>query len=92
MSKRINVILPDSTLALLDRVAGKGKRSRTISTAVVQFLEAQSNLSLRERLKREALANAERDVRMAAEWSPLEEEASEGAARSNARKTSSRRR
>ena len=34
-----------------------------------------SQQSLRERLKQEALANAERDLQMAAEWFPLEEEA-----------------
>ena len=30
MSKRINIVLPDETLAVLDRVAAKGARSRFI--------------------------------------------------------------
>jgi hypothetical protein len=47
MSKRINVVLPET---------------------------------LRERLKREAIAKAGRDVEMAAEWFPLEEEAATGPA------------
>jgi CopG family transcriptional regulator/antitoxin EndoAI len=76
MSKRINIVLPDRTLAVLDRVASKGNRSRFISRAVLHFIEAQGQETLRERLKREALANAERDVTMAAEWFPLEEEVS----------------
>jgi len=74
MSKRINIVLPDKTLAVLDRVATKGNRSQLISRAVLHFIEAQGKETLRERLKLEALENAERDVAMAAEWFFLEEE------------------
>jgi len=42
---------------------------------VLQFIETQGKQALRERLKLEALANAERDVALASEWFPLEEEA-----------------
>ena len=77
MSKRINIVLPDQTLAVLDQVARKGNRSQIISRAVLHFVESQGKESLRERLKREALANAERDVAMAAEWFALEEESYE---------------
>ncbi|HWZ44558.1 MAG TPA: hypothetical protein VNW97_13870 [Candidatus Saccharimonadales bacterium] len=87
MSKRINIVLPDSTLAVLDRVACKGSRSQFISRAVLHFIEVQGKKTLRERLKREALANAERDVAMAADWFPLEEEPS-GARRNTAIKRS----
>ena len=93
MSKRINIVLPDKTLALLDRVAPKGNRSQLISRAVLHFVEVQSKEVLRERLKREALANAERDVAMAAEWFPLDQEAlvhrSPSRRRSKTRKTNS---
>jgi len=75
MSKRINVMLPDTTVAVLDRVAGKGDRSRFIDRAVRHFIETAGRATLRERLKREALENADRDLAMAAEWLPLEEEA-----------------
>ena len=71
----INVVLPDTTLAILDRVAKKGARSQFISRAVLHFVEAQGKRSLRERLKHEALANAGRDLAIAAEWFPLDEEA-----------------
>ena len=67
MSKRINIVLPDTTLAVLDGVAPKGYRSQVISRAVLHFIESQGKAMLRDRLKREALANAERDVEMAAE-------------------------
>jgi CopG family transcriptional regulator / antitoxin EndoAI len=75
MSKRINIVLPDKTLAVLDRIATKGNRSQFISRAVLHFIESQGKEVLRERLKREALANSGRDLEMAAQWFPLEEEA-----------------
>jgi metal-responsive CopG/Arc/MetJ family transcriptional regulator len=75
MSKRINVILPDKIVAVLDRVASKGTRSRFIDRAVRHYVETQGMASLREQLKAGYLANAERDLAMAAEWFPLEEEA-----------------
>jgi CopG family transcriptional regulator/antitoxin EndoAI len=75
MSKRINVILPDKTVAVLDRVASRGTRSRFIDRAVRHYVETQGKASLREQLKAGYRANAERDLAMAAEWFPLEEEA-----------------
>ena len=75
MSKRINIILPDKTVAVLDRVTTKGSRSRFIDRAVRQLVETEGRANLRSRLKEEAIANADRDLAMAAEWFPLEEEA-----------------
>jgi metal-responsive CopG/Arc/MetJ family transcriptional regulator len=74
MTKRINIALPEATLAVLDRAASKGNRSRFISRAVLHYVETQSKKSLRERLKEEAIANSARDLELAAEWFPLEEE------------------
>jgi CopG family transcriptional regulator / antitoxin EndoAI len=75
MSKRINIVLPDETVAVLDRVAVKGARSRFIDQAVRHYVETQGKRSLREQLKAGYRANAERDLTIAAEWFPLEEEA-----------------
>ena len=75
MAKRINIVSPDETLAILDRVTRKGASSRFIPHAVLSFVESEGKRNLRERLKREALENAARDVAMAAEWFPLEQEA-----------------
>jgi len=76
MIRRINIVLPERTLAVLDRVAARGLRSRFIDRAVMRLVEAEGRQNLRARLKAEALANAERDLTIAAEWFPLEEEAS----------------
>jgi len=51
MGKRINIILPDKTLSVLDRVTTKGNRSRFIDRAVLQYIEARGKQSLREQLK-----------------------------------------
>jgi CopG family transcriptional regulator/antitoxin EndoAI len=75
MSKRINIMLPDTTVRVLDRVAPRGDRSRFISQAVLHYVDSQSRANLRERLKQGALANAELDLEIAKEWFPAEEEA-----------------
>jgi CopG family transcriptional regulator/antitoxin EndoAI len=75
MSKRINIMLPERTLAVLDRVAPKGNRSRFVSQAVLHYVETQGRRSLREQLKAGYLANADESLKIAAEWFPLEEEA-----------------
>jgi hypothetical protein len=41
---------------------------------VRQFGETESKANLRERLKAEGVANADRDLAIATEWFPLEEE------------------
>lgn len=75
MSKRINIMLPDRTLAVLERVAPRGSRSRFVSAAVLHYVETRGAQSLREQLKAGYLAHADENLKIAAEWFPLEEEA-----------------
>ncbi len=75
MSKRINIMLPEETLAVLDRVAPRGNRSQFVSRAVLHYVETQGKQNLREQLKAGYLANADENLRIAAEWFPLEEQA-----------------
>ncbi len=75
MSKRINIVLPEKTLAVLDRVAGKGRRSQFISQAVLNYIQTQGRKSLREQLKAGYQTNAGESLAIALEWFPLEEEA-----------------
>ena len=74
MSKRLNITLPERTVALMDRVAGKGQRSRLIATAVHRYVEEQGRANLRKRLAEGAEARAERDLQIAEEWFPIDEE------------------
>ena len=103
MSKRVNIILPDATLKVLDRVAAKGDRSRFISEAVLHYVQTRGAENLRERLKQGALANAKLDIEIAEEWFPVEQEAwqrldreeragktSHGAAKSSSRRPTRR--
>ncbi len=75
MSKRINIMLPERSLAVLDLVAPKGDRSRFVSAAVLHFVETKGKQRLRQELKAGYLANADESLRIAAEWFPCEEEA-----------------
>ena len=75
MTKRINVVLSDQTLALLGRVAPSGNRSRLIDRAVRHYVTTRSRQNLRQRLKEGYLANAKLSLELAQEWFPLEEEA-----------------
>jgi len=74
MHRRINVTLPEETVKLIDRVSEKGDRSRLIDEAVKHFIKEVGRAHLRKRLKEGALRRAERDLRLAEEWFPLEEE------------------
>jgi CopG family transcriptional regulator/antitoxin EndoAI len=75
MNKRINIVLPEKTVRVLDRVTAKGARSRFIDRAVLHYVATRGRQNLRERLKEGYRVNAERDLDIAAEWFPLEEEA-----------------
>jgi CopG family transcriptional regulator/antitoxin EndoAI len=73
MHRRINITLPDATIRLIDRVARKGDRSFLISEAVKHYVTSIGKARLRRLLKEEALHYAERDRRLAEEWSALDE-------------------
>ena len=74
MNRRINVTLPEETLLLLEHVAKKGDRSRLIDAAVRYYVEEQGRSQLKRRVRAGALRRAERDLRLAEEWFPLEDE------------------
>ena len=74
VSKRVNIILPESTMEVLERVAPRGGRSQFISKAVMYYVHARGKQSLRERLKAGYQARAGESLKIAAEWFPLEEE------------------
>ena len=87
MSKRINIMLPDTTMAVLDRVTTKGNRSRFISRAVLRYVRDQGTRSLREQLTAGYEANAGESLKIALNWFPLEEEAWQGESRGASTKT-----
>ena len=74
MNKRLNITLPERTVALMDRVAGKGQRSRLIDQAVHRYVEEAGRANVRKQLREGARVRAERDVQLAGEWFALDEE------------------
>ena len=72
MNRRLNISLPEQTVELIDRVAGKGRRSALIDRAVVRYVQEQSRANLRKQLADGARARADRDLQLAEEWFPVE--------------------
>lgn len=72
--KRINITLPESTVAMLEDVADNGTRSTFIDAAIKKHIHEIRNQELKDQIKAGSIANAERDLEMAREWFDLEEE------------------
>ena len=70
--RRINITLPEETIRLIDRVAKKGDRSLLISEAVHRYVASVGKTRLRRLLKEGALRHAERDLKLAEDWSCLD--------------------
>jgi len=75
MHRRINITLPEETVRLIDRVATKGDRSRLIAEAVIYFVRVSSRARLRKKLREGAIRRADRDLGLAQDWFPLDDEA-----------------
>ena len=76
MNKRLNITLPEETVRLMDRVAGKGRRSSLIDRAVRRYVKEESRANLRKQLAASYKANAADDLKLAEDWFPVDEQAS----------------
>ncbi len=74
MHQRINITLPEDTVRLLDRTVTAGSRSRFIDQAIKHYMQTQSKKRLRTLLKEGAIDRAERDLAVAEEWFPVDDE------------------
>lgn len=74
LHKRLNITLPASTVELLETVANKGERSIFIDTAIRSYIKQTKQESLRESLKKGAIARSQRDLNLSEEWFDIEEE------------------
>ena len=75
MNTRLNITLPEQTVRLMDRVAGKGQRSSLIDRAVRRYVKEETRANLMKQLTESYHAHAAIDLQLAEEWCPLEEEA-----------------
>ena len=77
MNVRLNVVLPEQTVRLIDRAVPKGQRSRFIDLAVRSYVEEKSRARLRKLLEEGAQVRSERDLTLADEWFALDAEQSD---------------
>lgn len=75
MNKRLNITLPEQTIRLMDQTSPKGQRSNLIARAIKYYVQNQKRTELRKLLAEGARVRAKRDLKIAEEWFPLEEEA-----------------
>jgi metal-responsive CopG/Arc/MetJ family transcriptional regulator len=81
LNRRINIILPEDTIRLLDRVSAKRERSALIDRAIRRYVEEAGKASLHLRLKERYEHRAVRDLETAEASFPLDEEAFSGGSR-----------
>ena len=74
MSKRINIVLPETTIRTIDRMARPGQRSRFINQAVQHFVANRSMEALRAELEHAAVRDRDLDREVAADWSAVDQE------------------
>jgi len=71
MGARINIVLPEDTLRVIDGLAPRGQRSRFIQRAVEHYVAAASPEAMRERLAAAALRDRDLDLEIARDWSAV---------------------
>ena len=74
MSKRINIVLPETTVETIDRLVKPGQRSRFINTAVQHYVANRSVEALRAQLERAAVRDRDLDREVAADWFAVDHE------------------
>ena len=74
MRKRINIVLPETTVLAIDRLAKPGERSRFIDEAVQHFVTHRSSEALRARLERATVRDQDLDREIARDWSAVDQE------------------
>lgn len=74
MTKRINVILPETTISTIHRLAKPGQRNRLIDIAVQYYAATRSAEALREQLKQSAIRDRDLDAGETQAWAGVDQE------------------
>jgi len=102
MRKRLNIVLPETTIQTIDRMVEPGERSRFINKAVEHYVANRSADALRTRLERAAARDRDIDREVAADWLAVDQQewqkldrpnrkpATPGAAKSTSRRSTRR--
>jgi CopG family transcriptional regulator / antitoxin EndoAI len=68
MNQRINIVLPETTVQSIDRIAQPGQRSKFIEQAVQHFILHKSSEAVRARLEQTAVRDRDLDREIAGDW------------------------
>lgn len=71
---RVNITLPKETVKLIDRVTRRTNRSGFVDKAVRFYIAKEGRANLAKQLRAGAKKHAARDLSIAEEWYPLDEE------------------
>jgi CopG family transcriptional regulator/antitoxin EndoAI len=74
MNKRINIVLPESTIRTINRLAKPGHRSRFIDQAVQHYVAAGRAAALRTRLEEAIVRDRDLDREVMEDWSAVDRE------------------
>ena len=85
MTKRINIVLPETTIRKIDRIARPGERSWFIDAAVRHFIAHRSNKALQRRLEQAAIRDRDLAQEIAQDWCAVDQESWERADRKRTR-------
>jgi CopG family transcriptional regulator / antitoxin EndoAI len=75
MSKRINIVLPETTIQTIDRMVKAGQRSRFINQAVQHFVSHRSTEALRSQLEHATVRDQDLDREIAGDWLAVDQQA-----------------
>jgi metal-responsive CopG/Arc/MetJ family transcriptional regulator len=73
-ARRINVILPESTIKRLDKVAKPGERSQFIDKAVRHYITTQSKEALRALLEYTTVRDIDLNQKIMEDWADVDRE------------------
>jgi hypothetical protein len=73
-ARRINVVLPESTIKSLRKVAKPGERSQFIDKAVRHYISTQSKDALRALLEYTTVRDADLDREIMKDWAEVDRE------------------
>ena len=74
MSKRLNIVLPETTVKTIDRLARPGERSRFIDKAVQHYVATSSPEALHERLKAATIRDRDLSLEITNDWFAVDQE------------------
>jgi hypothetical protein len=75
VNKRINIVLPETTIRTIARIAGPGQRSRFIDQAVRHFVAHSSGEAIRIQLEKAAVRDRDLDREIGNDWQAVDNEA-----------------